>query len=156
MLIATSLMAAEKSVPLIDIDGTVFLQMGIFLLLTAVLYALVFRPYLAVRDLREKGIGGARAEARAMEERASAIVVAYDTQLTRAKQRGAEERGKLRAEGVAHEQRVLAEAGAASNKEIGAARERARSEQEAARKALLGEASTVGGTIAGRLLGRVV
>jgi F-type H+-transporting ATPase subunit b len=151
---AVLLAAAEKSAPLIDIDGTVILQFGIFLVMMAVLYAGVFRPYLRVRDDREKGIGGARRDAKQMEERAAAIVIDYEAQILRAKQRGAEERAKLRGEGQAHEREVLGKAREAANKEIAAARARAQTEQERARQALLGEAPTVGKRIAARVLGR--
>jgi F-type H+-transporting ATPase subunit b len=153
---ATMLSAAEKAVPLIDIDGTVIVQLGIFLLLMAVLYGLVFRPYLKVRDERTKGIEGARGEAKTMDQRATEIVADYDARLLKAKQRGADERLKLRAEGVAHEQRTLAAAREATQKEIDAARTKAQAEQETARKALLAEANTVGKKIASRLLGREV
>jgi F-type H+-transporting ATPase subunit b len=153
---ALMLSAAEKTVPLIDIDGTVFVQLGIFLLLMAVLYGLVFRPYLKVREERTKGIEGARGEAKTMDQRATEIVADYDARLLKAKQRGADERLKLRAEGVAHEQRTLAAAREATQKEIDAARTKAQAEQETARKALLAEANAVGKKIAGRLLGREV
>lgn len=156
MLFAKSLAAAEQAAPLIDLDGTVFLQLGIFLLLFAALYVLLFRPYLRVREARELGIGGARAEAKAMEERAAAIVVDYESQVARARHRGADERNKLRAEGVAHEQGVLAAARDAANKEINAARASAIAARETSRAELLAEAGTIGGLIARRVLGRSV
>src|SRR5947208_3579539 len=105
-----TLLAAEKAAPLIDIDGTVLVQLAIFLVMMAVLYGLVFRPYLRVRDERERGIGGARGEAKAMEERASAIAVDYEGKLAKARQRGGEERARLRAEGQAREREVVGRA----------------------------------------------
>ena len=154
MTTAVMLAAAERAAPLIDIDGTVILQFGIFLVMMAVLYAGVFRPYLKVKDDREKGIGGARIDAKTMEDRAASIVIDYEAQLLRAKQRGAEERAKLRGEGQAHERDVLGKARDAANKEIAQARERAAKEQEQARSALLAEAPSVGRKIAARVLGR--
>jgi F-type H+-transporting ATPase subunit b len=154
MTCSAVLAAAEKAAPFIDIDGTVFLQFGIFLVMMGVLYAAVFKPYLKVRDDREKGIGGARAEAKGMEERAEAIVVDYEAKLLRAKQRGAEERTKLRAEGQAREREVVGKAREAATQEIGAARGQAEAERERARKALLADAPAVGKRIAARVLGR--
>lgn len=153
---ALLLLAAEKAVPLIDIDGTVFVQLGIFLVLMGVLYVLVFRPYLKVRDDRGQAIEGARGEAKTMEEKAATSRADYDARLLKAKQRGADERLKLRAEGVAHEQKVLAAARAASQQEIDRARGVAKGAEETARRSLLADAATVGKTIASRLLGRQV
>lgn len=152
MFLATSLAAPA----LIDLDGTVFLQLGIFLVMFAALYVLLFRPYLRVRGERERGIGGARAEATAMEERAAAIVIDYETRVAKARQRGADERGKLRAEGVAHEQRVLGAAHEAAKVEIDAARAGAATARDGARASLLAESSAIGRRVATRVLGREV
>ncbi len=148
------LLAAEKSAPLIDIDGTVFIQFGIFLVMMAILYAFVFRPYLKVRDQREAGIGGARGEAKAAEERAGALGADYEAKLLKAKQRGAEERGKVRAEAAAHERDVLGRARDEAQKEIAKVREAAAAQEQRARATLLADAPTVGKSIASRLLGR--
>jgi F-type H+-transporting ATPase subunit b len=150
----TLLAAAPHEPPMIDIDGTVFLQLGVFLVLLAILHTFLFRPYLQVREARARGIDGARAEARTMEERASGIVSDYEARLTKAKQRGAEERLKLRAEGQAHERQVLAAAREAAQKEVGAAREKAKKEEDAARATLSAEVPAVAKSIATRILGR--
>ena len=42
--------------PLIDIDLTVFVQFGLFLLLFVVANKLLFQPYLALRERRKAGI----------------------------------------------------------------------------------------------------
>ncbi len=154
MSVALTLLAAEKAAPLIDIDGTVFLQFGIFLVMAGVLYSFVFRPYFKVRDAREAGIGGARKEAKAMEEKAAAISIDYEERLTKAKVKGVEERNKLREEGKAHEVEVLGKAQKAAHDEIAKTREIARAEQDKARQSLLADAPTVGKSLASKILGR--
>ncbi len=156
MFLPTCLAAAEKATPLIDLDGTVFVQFGLFLLTMAVLYVLLFRPYLKVRDAREHHIDGARDEAKSMAERSATMEREVEAQIVKARQRGIEERNGLRAEGVAHEQRVLAEARAVAQKEIDGGRASAARDREAARAALLAESGAIGRKVAARILGREV
>jgi F-type H+-transporting ATPase subunit b len=157
MLIATLLEpVAEKSQPLIDIDWTVFIQFGIFLVMAGVLYSMVFKPYLRNLEERTRRIDGAKADARSMQERASAIIADYEQKLIRAKQRGAEERLKLRAEGQAYEREVLGRARAIGQKALEEARQRAESQREAARKQLAVETQVTASRIAARVLGREV
>src|SRR6476620_2901330 len=97
MFLATLLTAAaeEESAPLIDVDGTLFIQFGLFLIMLFILSRYLFRPYLAMKDERGKGREGARHEAHEMESRAGKMVSDYDAKLTRARQRGAEEKTRL-------------------------------------------------------------
>src|SRR5437763_8931824 len=104
MLLVTGIIQQEEAPPpLIDVDGTLLVQFGLFLIMLLVLSRLVFKPYLKLRDEREKSIGGAKHEAKDMEAKARAMVADYDARMTRAKQRGGEERAKVRAEAAAHE-----------------------------------------------------
>jgi F0F1-type ATP synthase membrane subunit b/b' len=96
--LALALAAAEHDVPLIDIDHTLWIQLGIFLLLMIFLSKVVFGPYLKLKDAREKGIEGARSQAKEMQHGADERVADYEARLLQAKQRGAEERARLRAD----------------------------------------------------------
>lgn len=154
MTLAPLLAAAEQSPPLIDLDATIFLQFGIFVVLMGVLHTFVFKPFFAVQDERDKRIAGARKEAEAMQGRATAIIADYEARLIQAKQRGAQERLKLRAEGQAHEREVLGEARAAGQKAMTAALETARAQQGAARSQLLADAPAVAREVVSRILGR--
>ncbi len=145
---------AAAEVPLIDLDGTVFVQVAIFLVMMAVLYQLLFRPYLELRTARASATTGARQQAEEMEERADAILADYEQRLTEARRRGAEERLRLRTEGVAHEQKTLASARAAAQEEITEARARAQKAEQKARTALLAQAPSVAKQLADLLLGK--
>src|SRR5581483_10622263 len=89
MLFATLLIAKaeEAPPPLIDLDGTVLLQFGLFVVMYILLRYVLFAPYLRMRADRDRGISGARDEAHKMEERARAIVTDYDAKLGRATRR---------------------------------------------------------------------
>ena len=148
--------AAEKSQPLIDIDWTVLVQFGIFLVMALVLWALVFKPYLAVQEERGKRIDGAKTDAAAMQGRAASMMSDYEGQLVKAKQRGAVERLKLRAEGQAHEREVLGHARTVGQEALAAAKKDAAAQREAARVKLLAESQAIGQRIASRILGRPI
>src|SRR4051812_41788710 len=98
MLVALAVLAEEAAPPLIDLDGTFFVQLGLFLVTLFVLSRSLFGPYLKMRDERERGIGGARGEASKMGDKARGIVEDYDQKLAAAKRRGADERNKLQKE----------------------------------------------------------
>src|SRR5438270_2038268 len=156
MFVATLLIAApeEASPPLIDVDGTLFVQFALFVLMLIVLSRLVFRPYLAMRDARHKGIEGAREEASAMQQRARDTNADYDAKLTKARLRGAEERARLRGEGAIYERQVLGAARDESQKTLVAARGKIAADAGAAREKLAAESTTLARQIVKKILGR--
>ncbi len=142
--------------PLIDIDGTVFVQFGLFLLLFLVANKLLFQPYLALRERRKAGIDGARAEADRMTAQADAKLADYEKQLASARNRANEEGRKVRAEATAHEKDVTDKARAETQKTIDEATATMKQETEAARLQLLPQANALARQIASKLLGREV
>jgi F-type H+-transporting ATPase subunit b len=155
MFVATLLIAHEEGPPpLIDIDGTLFVQFGFFVIMLIVLSRTLFRPYLKLRDARHKGIEGAREEASAMQERALKTNADYDAQLTRARLRGAEERARLRGEGAVYERQVLGAARDESQKTLDAARGKINADTEAARTKLSAESNALAREIVKKILGR--
>jgi F-type H+-transporting ATPase subunit b len=154
MFVATLLIAQEAPPPLIDLDGTVFVQFAFFVIMLIVLSRFLFKPYLKMRDARHKGIEGAREEASAMQERAQKTNADYDAQLTRARQRGAEERARLRGEGAVYERQVLGAARDESQKTLDAARGKIASDAGAARDKLAAESTALAKQIVKKILGR--
>src|SRR5688572_32976979 len=102
--------AEEAAPPLIALDGTFFVQLGLFLFTLLVLSRALFGPYLRMRGERDRGIAGARREAGEMTDKARAIVADYDQRLETTKRRGADERNKLRLEATAREREVVGKA----------------------------------------------
>jgi F-type H+-transporting ATPase subunit b len=142
--------------PLIDIDLTVFVQFGLFLLLLFVSNKLLFQPYLQLRERRKAGIEGARAEADQMTATADAKLADYEKQMGAARNRANEEGRKVRAEAASHEKDVTEKARAEAQKAIDEAAAKMRQETEAARLQLLPQANTLARQIASKLLGREV
>ena len=147
---------ASSGHPLIDIDHTVFVQFGLFLLLFVVANKLLFQPYLQLRERRKAGIDGARDEAERMTAQADAKLADYEKQLASARNRANEEGRKVRAEASTHEKQVTDQARAEAQKAIDEATAKMRQETEAARLQLLPQANTMARQIASKLLGREV
>jgi F-type H+-transporting ATPase subunit b len=142
--------------PLIDLDLTVFVQFGLFLLLFVITNKFMFQPYLALRERRKAGIEGARAEAERMTAQADAKLADYEKQLAAARSRANEEGRKVRAEAAAHEKDVTDKARAEAQAAIDEAAAKMRQETEAARLQLLPQANQMARQIASKLLGREV
>jgi F-type H+-transporting ATPase subunit b len=151
-----ALVSLASGHPLIDIDLTVFVQFGLFLLLFWIANKLLFQPYLRLRELRKEKIDGARAEADRMNAQAEASLANYEKQLAAARSRANEEGRKVRAEAAAHEREVTDQARASAQKAIDEAAAKMRQETDAARLQLLPQANTLAKQIASKLLGREV
>jgi F-type H+-transporting ATPase subunit b len=148
--------AEESAPPLIDLDGTFFVQLGLFLLVLFVLTRILFKPYLKMRDDRDHAIAGSKHEAEKMGEEARAIVDDYDRKLADAKRRGADERNKLHLEGTARERELVGKSRAESQTAVDAARKQIVTETQAGRTALAAEAGPLAREIASKVLGREV
>jgi F-type H+-transporting ATPase subunit b len=142
--------------PLIDIDGTVFIQFALFLVMYVVANKMLFQPYLALRERRRSGIEGARAEAERMTAEADAKLADYEKQLAVARTKGNEEGRKLRADAIAHERDVTEKARTAAQTAIDEASAKMRTQTQAARAELLPAANTLAQQMASKLLGREV
>lgn len=142
--------------PLIDVDGTVFVQFGLFLIMYVIANKMLFQPYLALRERRRAGIEGARAEAERMTAEADAKLADYEKSLAAARATGNEEGRKLRTEASAHEREVTEKARSAAQKAIDEAGAKMRTEVEDARAKLMPEANVLAQKMASKLLGREV
>jgi F-type H+-transporting ATPase subunit b len=156
-LLLLSAAAPQSPEPqLIDIDYTVFVQLGLFLLLAALLTRFLWRPYLRVRGERVTRVEGYREEATRLEAEAAARLARAEAALAEARRVGSGERAVARAEAHAREQTLLAEANAAAQRELAAARGRVEASLAAERGKLQQTAAEVGREAARKILGREV
>src|ERR1051326_2031322 len=129
----TALVTLGAGHPLIDIDGTVFVQFALFLILFFIANKLLFQPYLRRRERRREGIDGAREEAQKRTAQADAKLADYEKQLAVARDRANEEGRKVRAEASKHERDVTDAARATAQKSIDEALAQMRGEADTAR-----------------------
>ena len=141
---------------LIDVDGTVFVQLGLFLVLGLVLTKLLWKPYLRVRAERVTRVEGYRQDAARMEIEAAARLARAEANLAEARRVGSGERAVARAEAHAREQTLIAEAQAEAQRALAAARIRLDATVTAEKARLEAGARETATRVARRILGREV
>src|SRR5690349_18845017 len=134
--------------PLIDIDGTVFIQLALFFIVALIGSRLLFRPYLKMRDERSAGIEGARDEATRLSAEAEARLSHYEKQIEGARAKAQEERRRVRTEAATTQRETTDAARAKAAKAFDDAKARVTQQTEAARKDLLPRANQVAQDIA--------
>jgi len=141
---------------LIDLDNTLFVQLGLFLLLVVILQRFLWKPYLRIREERVTRIEGYRDQAARIEADAVARLARTEGQLEEARRIGAGERAVARAEARAREQTLLAEAQAAAQRTLAEARARLDAALTTERTKLQARANEIGREAARKILGREV
>ena len=140
----------------VDLDLTLFVQLGFFLVLLFVLKPTLFDPMMRLFEEREKRIEGTRHEATKEDERSAKALAKYEAICAKGREAGAVDRDALRAAGTKREQEILAQVRA----EVAATLEQGRAaialETTAARQELEGEVRVLGRDTASRALGREV
>ena len=140
----------------VDLDLTLFVQLGFFLVLLFVLKPTLFDPMMRLFEEREKRIEGTRHEATKEDERSAKALAKYEAICAKGREAGAVDRDALRAAGTKREQEILAKVRA----EVAATLEQGRAaiavETRAARQELEGEVRVLGREAASRALGREV
>lgn len=97
MNLLSSVLLSEGS--MIDLDGTLFVQLVLFIIAFGVLYALVFRPMIALFEAREEAIDGAKATAQKLTSEASGADKSFEERLRDVRTKAGVERDRLKAEG---------------------------------------------------------
>jgi F-type H+-transporting ATPase subunit b len=150
MLTLHALVAA----PVVDIDGTLFVQGGIFLALVVILKPLLFTPWLEAQRRRGESIEGAIAKAKTLRSDADTLATDYDQRFSAARDRSLELRSKARRDEEASQAKAIAEARAKASASLDRERERLQKEAEQARGALAGRVDDLAAQIASKVLGR--
>jgi F0F1-type ATP synthase membrane subunit b/b' len=141
---------------LLDIDGTVFVQFGLFLLTMYALTQLLWKPYLRIRGERSTRIEGYKDEAKRLDADAATRLAKVDAELAQARREGSLERGRVRAAAQVREQQIIKTAQEAAQKAIVEARARVEAALVSERSGLAARAEVLGRQAAEKVLGRKV
>ena len=141
---------------MIKLDWTLFLQFINFVVLMAVLNALLFKPLRAALQARREAIEGSKAKGQDIDEQVQAQIARYEAQLQEARQQGGQERAALRKTAQEEEARILGDASQKSAEKLQTIKEQIEEEAGAARQALRNETEALAKEIAGKVLGRAV
>jgi F-type H+-transporting ATPase subunit b len=156
-LLLLSTAAPQSHEPqLIDLDGTAYVQFGLFLLLLLVLRQFLWRPYLRVLGERTTRVDGYKQEAVRLDAEAAQRLAEAEKALAEARRLGANERVEARAIAARHERELLAAANATAQKTLADARARIAATLAAERTKLQQTANEIGAQAARKILGREV
>ncbi|HEY8079503.1 MAG TPA: H(+)-transporting ATPase [Labilithrix sp.] len=140
----------------VDVDGTLFVQLVLFVVLLVVLKPLLFDPMMKLFEEREKRIEGTRRKATKEDEKSAKALAEYERICNAAREAGAKERDTIRAGGLKQEAEILGKVRAETLASVEAGRTTIGQEASTARMALRQEAVALGRALASRVLGREV
>lgn len=153
-LAVSVLLAGGGSV--IDLDATLFVQMGVFFIAFLILKSLVFKPVMDVFDARGQAIEGAKADAERMEAEAAEKRASFEGELRKVSAAAGEERDKQRGEATKLARELTEQARQQAQHTQRAAKEKLDTEAAVARARSLAEVPTIARQIVEKLLGRSV
>jgi F-type H+-transporting ATPase subunit b len=137
---------------MIDLNYTFFVQLVNFLIILTVLNLILFRPIRGIIKKRAEVMSEKLGTIEDFAAKAEAKLESYKVALTGARVEAQQMRMSLKAEGVAVESSVLAEAGAEAAEKVAAARKEIDGQKQAALKVLRAEISTYAKDVAGKVL----
>lgn len=140
----------------IDLDATLFIQMGVFFCAFFILKFLVFKPVLEVFDARERATEGATQDAHRMETEAAEKRAHFEGELRKVSAAAGEERDKQRGEAQKLARELTEQARQQAQQIQKAAKEKLDQEAAVARARSLAEVPMLAKQIADKLLGRSV
>lgn len=149
-----SIAHAASALPVVDLDGTMWIQGGLFVTLIFILNPLLFQPWLAAQARRSKSIEGALADAQELEAKARLLGDDYDRKRDQARDAAHADRSQQRRAQEAETAEKLAGIRDEANAGLEAERKRIADEADKARTALQGRVDELAKDIANKLLGR--
>jgi F-type H+-transporting ATPase subunit b len=145
-----------SSAPILDVDATLILYLGVFLLLFLFLRAFVFRPVMELFDARERAIDGARIEARDREREAEGKLASFEQEMAKVRTEAGTERDRLRAEGTRLERMLTEKVRGETERTVREAEELMAKEAAKVRHDIAESSPALAREIAEKLLGREV
>jgi F-type H+-transporting ATPase subunit b len=149
-----SMTLVAENTPVIDIDGTFYIQGGLFLLLMFILHHVLFRPWLAVQDRRAERIGGAHDTAAALVEEGHGLGEDYEQSLANAREAAVGDRNEARRESEGRQKTIVDAARADATRDVEQAKERIAQDAAQARAALDGRIDELASAVSHKVIGR--
>ena len=137
-------------------DWTIILQFVNFIVLMAVLNAILYRPMRNMLKHRKETIDGSHERASELESQIEEKMARYEEKLQEAKLQGNQEKNQLRQAAATEEAGILGEARDEATKRLQAVKEQVAGEADAAGKKLKSDAETLASDIATKILGRAL
>ncbi len=148
------LTALISAAPVVDIDGTAYIQLGLFLLLMVLLNQLLYKPWLQTRERRELAINGTATAAEQLRNQADTLSAEYEERLAKVREQATTIRNESR--NVVEQEKTtrISDARTRAASELEAERARLAAEATAAREALTRRVDELAQQVANKILGR--
>ena len=137
-------------------DWTIILQFVNFIVLMAVLNAILYRPMRNMLKHRKETIDGSHERAHELEAQIDEKMARYEEKLQQAKLQGNQEKNQLRQAAAGEEASILGAARDEATEKLQAVKDRVAGEAVAAGKKLKADAESLASDIATKILGRAL
>jgi F-type H+-transporting ATPase subunit b len=141
---------------MIAIDYSIFVQIVSFLFLWFLLSKLLFKPYLALIEAREKSTDGVKAETAALLKEGERLRAEYENAIARAREEGELAKKALQSEALQTRERILAQARQEAATVIQAAHIEIEREVQKGYQVAVQEAERIARQMAEKILGRTI
>ncbi|MBN2715000.1 MAG: ATP synthase F0 subunit B [Deltaproteobacteria bacterium] len=139
---------------LVDVDGTFFIQMGIFFVMFIFLHFALFKPVMRMIAARHEATVGTTKKSQVLCEEAAELVADVDRKLAEIREEAAWERNRIIGDARKTERELLAAAQEASRREMANARGQMSESATGVREQLKKELGALADAVASRLMNR--
>jgi F-type H+-transporting ATPase subunit b len=139
---------------LVDLDGSLLIQLVVFGIFFIVLNILVVKPMIAAHDARYEKMEGARKEAQTMDLQAARARAEYETNLDQIRQGAVATRDAIRSDAQKNQRDTISAAQAEATNEASGAQEARTVSREAAFADATNEARMLADAIVEKLIGK--
>jgi F-type H+-transporting ATPase subunit b len=139
---------------MINIDGSVFIQIANFLLMMIVLNYLLYKPIRGILKERRAKFAGYEESIASLTSRVEKTLKDIDSQLVEARREGFLKKDEIKGQGLEEEKKIIAAATGEADAEIGKVQEQVKGEIATARQALKADLQVFSRELAQKVLGR--
>jgi len=141
---------------MLNIDGTMLLQIANFLILLFILNLILFRPIRRVLAQREEEMNSRQKTIDGFQDQAEKNEKGIEEGIVQARKEGYAEKEAVKSEGLKEEKEILQEAGSGVEQKLSAAKQEIETKIAVAREALEGQIAGFSDELAQKILGRSI
>jgi F-type H+-transporting ATPase subunit b len=151
---ATQLTVILSSGSLVDIDATLFIQLGIFLFMLVVLRFLLFKPVIRLIEARREATVGAMENAASLQKEAASLSADFNVEVEKVRAVAAHEKNAIVTGAKQKEREILDAAKARTEQVMTDIRAKAEAQMQQARQALESETRVMASLLVEKVLDR--
>ena len=141
---------------MLNIDGTLLLQIVNFLVLLFILNLILFRPIRKILSQREEEMSSRQKTIDDFQDQAEKNEKGIEEGVVQARKEGYAEKEAFKSQGLEQEKEILEEAGAGVEQKLSAAKKEIETKIAVAREALEGQIASFSDELAQKILGRSI